>query len=200
MTKVWGPLGWMTAHSVSVCYPENPTDVDKHIAYEFMEAFGMTITCENCRNHFATLFETYKKNVPTWLNSRKDFFLAVCRMHNNVNKRLDKPVPSSVVDCLNSLKNATSYTSPSEFRQKYIEYLFRDWNQYGRFTSYYMHAINQVAKMKRLNEDYWNKREVSYSNLNFTEDDVIGFANQPAHTPPFKFGKLSIKNVRWPIR
>ena len=104
MTKVWGPLGWMMVHSVSVCYPETPTEMDKHVASEFMEAFGRTITCEQCRNHYATLFETYKRNVPTWLNSRRDFFLAICRMHNNVNKRLDKPTPSTVAECISTLK------------------------------------------------------------------------------------------------
>jgi hypothetical protein len=199
MTKVWGPLGWMMAHSVSVCYPETPTDNDKRIASEFMEAFGRTITCEICRSHFSTLFQIYKRNVPTWLNSRKDFFLAVCRMHNNVNKRLDKPIPSSVLECLNSLKNATSYTSPSEFRKKYIDYLFRDWNIFGKATSYYFNAMPEVEKMRKINQEYWNLREVSYSDVSFTEDDVLGFANQPTHTP-FVFGKLSLKNVRWSPR
>jgi hypothetical protein len=199
MTKVWGPLGWMMAHSVSVCYPENPTNEDKRIASEFMNAFGKTITCEICRTHFATLFDLYKRNVPTWLNSRQDFFVAVCRMHNNVNKRLDKPKPSSVSECLKSLKNATSYTSPFEFRKKYIEYLFRDWNIFGKRTSYYFNAMQEVEKMRKINEDYWNAREVSYSELTFAEDDVLSFANQPPHTPLI-FGKLSLRNVRWSPR
>lgn len=199
MTKVWGPLGWMMAHSVSACYPENPTEEDKRIAYQFMEAFGKTITCDICRSHFSALFELYKRNVPSWLNSKKDFFLAVCRMHNNVNKRLDKPIPSTVLECLNSLKNATTYTTPFEFRNKYIEYLFRDWNVIGIRTSYYFTAINEVRLMKKINEEYWNLREVSYSDLSFEENDVLIFANQPAYTP-FNFGKLSLKNVRWSPR
>jgi len=196
MTKVWGPMGWMMAHSVSICYPETPSNEDKRIASEFMDSFATTITCELCRNHFATLFDTYKRNVPTWLNSRKDFFLAICRMHNNVNKRLDKPTPSTVYECLQSLKNATSYTSPSEFRKKYIEYLFRDWNNYGRFTSFYFHAISHVEKMKRINEQYWNNKEVPYSIITFTEEDVLNFSNQPVSTK-MVFSKLSIRNVRW---
>jgi hypothetical protein len=196
MTKTWGPMGWMVAHSVSVCYPENPTNEDKRIALEFMNAFGKTITCENCRNHFAGIFDSYKKNVPTWLNSRKDFFLAVCRIHNNVNKRLDKPRPSTVLECLNTLKNATTYTRPFEFRKKYIDYLFRDWNIHGRFTSYFFSAMTEIEKMRKINEDYWNSREVSYSEVTFTEDDVLNFPNEPPQKT-FIFGKQSIRNVRW---
>jgi hypothetical protein len=29
MTAVWGPLGWMTLHSVSTMYPEQPTQAEK---------------------------------------------------------------------------------------------------------------------------------------------------------------------------
>jgi hypothetical protein len=189
----------MMEHSVSLCYPENPTDEDKRIESEFMDAFSKTITCENCRSHFSTLLDVYKRNIPSWLNSRKDLFLAVCRMHNSVNKRLDKPTPSTVSECLNSLKNATSYTTASEFRKKYIEYLFRDWNNIGRSTSYYFNAVQELEKIRKINEEYWNLREVSYSEVTFSEEDVLSFASQPAYTP-FVFGKLSLRNVRWPPR
>ena len=186
MTKVWGPMGWMTLHSISVCYPEKPTDQDKKVVSEFMDAFSTTVTCIHCRNHFGKLFSTYKRSVPTWNASRKDLFLAICRMHNSVNKRLDKPYPKTVTECLNSLKNATAYTSPSEFRKKYIEYLFRDWNTYGRGTGHQMIAIQSANRMKKINEEYWNIREVPYSSILFTDsDDVINFQNQPVVNKPF---------------
>jgi hypothetical protein len=108
---------------------------------------------------------------------------------------LDKPTPSTVAECISTLKNATSYTSPSEFRKKYIEYLLRDWNS-NRYTSYYFYALSEAEKMRKINEEYWNIREVSYSDVTFEEDNVLYFSNQPVSTK-IVFSKVSLKNVRW---
>ena len=198
MTKVWGPMGWMTLHSVSVCYPDEPTDVDKKILSEFMNSFSATITCMSCRQHFNDLFSIYKRGVPSWLNSKKDLFLAICRMHNSVNKRLDKPIPKTVEECLQTLKNATSYTTPSEFRKKYIEYLYRDWNIYGRGTGYQTIAYINIDKMKKINEEYWNSHETSYDSIEWRDGDVINFPNKPVNIGPIKFdiSKFGFKRRR----
>jgi hypothetical protein len=176
MTKVWGPMGWMTLHSISVCYPEEPTPADKQILQEFMNAFGGSITCVHCRNHFSTMFSDYKRKVPTWLNSRKDLFLAICRMHNAVNKRLDKPQPKTVAECIEWLKRATSYTSAPDFRQKYSDYLLRDWwgnRHYGDGLSGYKNA----EIIRRINDEYWKNREVSYDDVSFEEDNVLEYSH-----------------------
>lgn len=176
MTKVWGPIGWMTLHSVSVCYPELPTESDKRVLQEYMNAFGGSITCVICRNHFATMFADYKRKVPSWLNSKKDLFVAVCRMHNAVNKRLDKPQPKTVAECIEWLKRATSYTSPRDFRQKYSEYLLKDWykqRHYGGGMSGYKSA----ETVKKINEEYWNLREVSYHSISFEEENIITYSD-----------------------
>jgi hypothetical protein len=174
MTRVWGPMGWMTLHSISVCYPEEPTQNDKAVLEEFMNAFGITITCIHCKNHFISMFSDYRSKVPAWKDSRRDLFLAISRMHNAVNKRLEKPQPKTVSGCVESLKLATRYSTPSQFREKYITYLFGDWRKHGN-TSESFAAIKATEVMKKINEDYWNKREVSYSTISFPEDDVLTY-------------------------
>jgi len=196
MTAKWGPLGWMTLHSISVAYPDNPTDEDKRILNEFMNSFAATITCVHCRTHFSDMFNGYKHNIPSWANSKKDLFLAVCRMHNTVNKRLDKPTPKTVAECLETLQNATSYTSQHDFRKNYIEYLFRDWNIYGRGTHYLTIALQNTRNMQKINEEHWNAREVSYSSLKFEEADVLKYQNQPM-TTKLVFSKLKVRIPRW---
>ena len=187
MTKIWGPMGWMTLHSISVCYPDEPTAYDIQVLNDFMNAFCSTITCITCRTHFNDLFNNYKRNVPSWSSSKKELFLAICRMHNIVNKRLDKPIPRTVEECLIFLKNATTYTSQSEFRKKYIEYLFRDWNIYGRGTSYLVVASSNAGRMQKLNEEYWNTKEVSYDSITWRDGDVTSYPNQPVHQGAIKF-------------
>jgi hypothetical protein len=196
MTARWGPLGWMTLHSISALYPDEPTGSDKQILNEFMDAFAATITCVHCRNDFGNMFSSYKKNIPSWSNSKRDLFLAICRMHNTLNKRLDKPIPKSVAECISFLINATKYTNQTTFRKNYIEYLFRDWNIYGRGTHYLNIAISNAKKMLKINEEYWNTKEVSYDSLSFPEDNVLSYQNQPTSTKIF-FGKIKIKNVKW---
>ncbi len=175
MTKVWGPMGWMTLHSISICYPDNPSETDKRILNEYMNAFGSCITCVYCRNHFGSMFSDYKSRVPSWANSKRDLFIAICRMHNAVNKRLDKPQSKTVEECIEWLKRATAYTSPRDFRQKYSEYLLRDW-WYQRNHGEGFSAYAEAEKVKKINEEYWNQREVSYSDVSFQEDNVMEYS------------------------
>lgn len=200
MTAVWGPMGWMTLHSISVCYPDSPSEQDKKLLYEFMIAFAGTITCFQCRSHFSAMFSNYVKNVPSWLNSKRDLFVAICRMHNEVNKRLDKPYPKTVNECLESLKNATLYTSQSEFRSKYLSYLLQDWNRNGRGNSYQFIAFQYIEKMKKIHEEYFSPREVLYSNVRIEEDNVLSYPNQKTNGFKLKMPKMKLKNVRWTPR
>jgi hypothetical protein len=186
----------MTLHSISVAYPDNPSESDKSILNKFMDSFTATITCINCRQHFGTMFVGYKRNVPTWANSKQDLFLAICRLHNTVNKRLDKPIPRTVGECIASLKNATAYTSQYEFREKYITYLQRDWNTFGRGSSYQLTAFNAIDNMRKINETYWNLKEVQYSKVKLTEGDVSTYQNQPI-IEKVVFSKPTIRNIRW---
>ena len=191
-------MGWMTLHSVSVCYPEIPNDSDRKIMAEFIDSFAISITCVNCRDHFISLLNTYKNNVPSWLNSRRDLFLAVCRMHNNVNSRINKPIPKTIQECVTSLENATRYTNQHDFRSKYIEYLHNDWRKNGRMTTYYSIVVPALTKLKKINEEYLNQRELPFSVIPYTNDDVLNFPNQP-QKEVIVFPKMSIKNFKWAI-
>lgn len=198
MTKVWGPMGWMTLHSISVAYPDVPSEQDKKILEEFMNAFAGSITCVYCRNHFRTMFTDYKSKVPMWKNSKKDLFLAICRMHNAVNKRLDKPQPKTVVECIEFLKRASAYTSQSEFRAKYSAYLLADWSKY-RLSPEGVNGYASATTVKRIIEEYWNKQEVSYSSISFEEDNVLdysqAFSNEKFVLPKFRLNRLLAKRV-----
>jgi len=188
MTSIWGPMGWMTLHSVAASYPDNPTDSDKAILSEYMTAFSHTISCPLCNSHFVSLFNTYKQNVPTWANSKRDIFIAICRMHNNVNARLDKPRPISIAQAIEWLKNATTYTNQADFKKNYLTYLSGQYN-ISRFSQ----SIS-VTKMRKITEEYWNPREVSYFSLSFPEDDILTFKNQPVINKII-FPKMSLKPV-----
>jgi len=201
MTAIWGPLGWMTLHSLSVAYPETPDQNDKTQLNQFMDAFSNSITCMDCRNHFFETFGKYKRDVSSWNASRYDLFLAICRMHNSVNKRIDKPAPRTVFECLESLRNATSRTSQLEFREKYFEHVIRNWSA-QQFMSIGVQSLNSAKQMKNLHDSYWKSRLTSYIGLSFPEANIFDYAVQPPpqRPPGSNSGGLAIVNGRLVVR
>lgn len=171
MTSIWGPLGWITLHSVSAAYPDRPTDVDKAILEQYLDAFAACITCPYCQRHFSDMLRTYKQRHPEWRNSKRDFMLAVFRMHNTVNRRLDKPIYSSVSQCIEALKIATRNAPVAEFRAKYITHVIRNWSSFQNSES--IMALMNVRKVSRLNSEYWTPRETSFDSLQIEEGDVL---------------------------
>jgi hypothetical protein len=183
MTAIWGPLGWMTLHSISVAYPEVPDQNDKTQLNQFMDAFGNSITCLDCRSHFSTTFQKYKSDVYTWNASRYELFLAICRIHNSVNKRIDKPSPRTVLECLETLRNATTHTDQLHFREKYFEHVIRNWTGQQYITIGIM-SLNSARQMKNLHESYWKNRVTSYIGLSFPEADVYNYGVESAPQRP----------------
>jgi len=170
MTKLWGPLGWMTLHSVSLIYPERPTLEEKQIAKRFLDLFGESISCIFCKTHFKKIYTLYTASHPEFLNSRQEFAVFAFRAHNAVNKRLDKPTPLSVGECLQTIQNATKHTSLKQFRDSYLSYLSKNWGQ--EFSSHSLMMRSCVNEMIKINNEYWSVRELT-SIPDLVEADVI---------------------------
>lgn len=170
-TKFWGPLGWMALHSVSAIYPENPTQEERAILESFVEYYRESITCPHCKSHFTGMLNMYRRSHPEWSSSRYHFFLFVCRAHNTVNKRLDKPVIQTLNDCIENLKNATKLNSPAQYRTAYINYLTSNWSR--EFTGDGAIALGAVKQLRRINDEYFNPRDKGYDNIYFFENGSV---------------------------
>jgi hypothetical protein len=157
MSKFWGPLGWMTLHSVSLIYPENPTPSERGIAIKFIDAFAECISCPYCKTHFITMRAIYQNSNPDYLDSRNNFALFVFRAHNTVNARLDKPRQASVSECLQTLKQASAQNSMLAFRTSYINYLTNNWNREVGGDAMIIRSV--VKEVKKIIEEYFNPRD-----------------------------------------
>jgi hypothetical protein len=182
MSKRWGPIGWMTLHSISLNYPIQPSYEDKLILKKFFEKFANTISCPSCQLHFRSMFELYKQHHPEWAESRYDLFLFVARAHNTVNRRLDKPVIQTIEDCLTTIKNNSVHTSLKEFRQKYIDYLVHNWGAYQTGDGRIM--MHDVRELQKINNEYWNLRDNEDVN-NFPETDITEAVSRQPVMPYF---------------
>jgi hypothetical protein len=159
----------MTLHSISLVYPVEPSHTEKYIAKRFLDLFGETISCNECKSHFKAIYSIYRTIHPEFLDSRQDFALFVFRAHNTVNMRLDKPIPSTVSECLSALKAATVHTSLPKFRTSYLSYLTRNWSR--SVSGEGMITKTQVKEMIKINDEYWTPRDIPIPVL--SEADVM---------------------------
>jgi hypothetical protein len=170
MTSFWGPMGWITLHSISVNYPENPNADDKAIVKKYLNLFAETISCPSCKSHFTNMYKSYTMANPNWADSRFNLFLFIARAHNTVNKRLDKPRASTVSESLSMLRLITQHKKPSEYRNNYLTYLTNNWIKEGGGEG--MIQVGHVREMRKINEQYWNLRETEFS-ITLPEADIL---------------------------
>jgi hypothetical protein len=170
MTAVWGPLGWMTLHSVATCYPENPVQTEKELMYSWLDMFRDTITCPHCQQHFSNMLATYRASFPNMLSSRQEFVLFTFRAHNAVNRRLKKPMYSSVEECMNTLKNNIKNTNAKNYRISYINHITRHWKTFQDVTG--IVAMKKINEMKKIDIEYIQPRDTNFE-VNITPDVVV---------------------------
>ena len=180
MTSLWGPLGWMTLHSISMIYPEIPSQTDKQILLRYMSLFRDSITCPYCQQHFKVIFQNYITRHPEWNSSRFNLFLFIVRAHNTVNKSLNKPKPATVQECLDIYRQNTQINSGFVYRQKYLEYLSRNWGRDMGGDG--MIHLGEAREMKRINDEYWNRLTDESTSTFDMKADVLAFIDETPQT------------------
>ena len=170
MTAVWGPLGWMTLHSVSSMYPETPTAAEQQLMRSWLDMFRDTITCHYCKSHFTEMLDMYRSKIPTMLNSRQDFMAFAFRAHNTVNRRLNKPIYNSVAECMERLRENTKIRTASEYRKAYLTHIRKYWATL-RDTSGLV-AARKIAEMVKIENDYFASRDTNF-NVEVQETPVV---------------------------
>jgi hypothetical protein len=160
MTSIWGPLGWMTLHSTACAYSENPTTAEKELMTTWIDLFRDSITCPSCKQHFATLLNNYRIHFPGMLNSRQDFVIFTFRAHNAVNRRIHKPIYSSVEECLATLHNIVKTRPAREYRTTYLAHITRHWKVMQDVNG--IVTLKKIQEMKRIENEYVSLRDTNF--------------------------------------
>lgn len=85
--EIWGPYGWSFIHYVALGYPEEP-NVDIINRYRnFFISLGDAIPCEKCQKHYKQML----LDSPPQLENQESLFRWTVDIHNQVNRRLNKP-------------------------------------------------------------------------------------------------------------
>lgn len=88
--KIWGPGAWLFLHSVTLNYPDNPTQKDREQIVSFFDNIGKNLPCFYCRDNF----RRHLIEFPIQTDSRKSLVYWLIDIHNDVNKELGKPIMS----------------------------------------------------------------------------------------------------------
>ena len=57
ITKIWGPSMWIALHSISFCYPINPTYEEKQNYKKFFELLGELLPCLYCKESYKQIIK-----------------------------------------------------------------------------------------------------------------------------------------------
>lgn len=92
---IWGPSLWQAIHALSYSHPAAcQSDCEKKKGmYDFLKSLTKVIPCEECRGHYTTWFNENMKQGENSdiLTSRDKLTKALHELHNDVNRRTNKP-------------------------------------------------------------------------------------------------------------
>lgn len=160
----------MTLHSVSTIYPEYPTQAEKDLLTVWLGHFTETITCPYCQSHFRSMHAAYRTRYPGYLDSRQSFAMFAFRCHNVVNARLSKPVYATLDECMAVLKSNLKSRTAQDYRISYINHITRYWS--GIQDTSGITALKKVLEMKRIEIDYFAKRDTKFD-VTLRDDGVV---------------------------
>jgi hypothetical protein len=164
----------MTLHSVASCYPDTPLPSEKALISTWLDMFQGTITCPSCREHFGIALGSYRRQYPHMLSSREEFLVCTFRLHNAVNRRLNKPIHSSVEACFEQLRNNVKSRSARDYRIAYINHIQRFWRTMQDASG--MTALKKINEMRKIEYEYLQKHENNFETI-IPENNVVLLGN-----------------------
>ena len=86
--QVWGKHGWFFLHSITMGYPEHPTNTDRDKYRKFFYNVGSVLPCGKCQMNFRKHME--QKSITPALLNRTSLVEWLIDIHNLTNKDTGK--------------------------------------------------------------------------------------------------------------
>lgn len=103
--SVWGKHGWIFLHSVTMAYPDFPSENDKQNYKNFFNLLTVVLPCSVCREHLKQYIN--ETPIEKYLSCKKKLVEWLIYIHNQTNKSLGKPILSyqEVIEIYKKLYN-----------------------------------------------------------------------------------------------
>lgn len=106
------------------------------------------------------MLSNYRRIFPNMLQSRQEFAMFTFRAHNAVNRRLKKPIYSTLDECTATLKQNVKARPAKDYRLSYLNHIARYWRTYQDITG--ITALKKVAEMRKIDADYIQSRDTNF--------------------------------------
>lgn len=136
----------------------------------WLDMFAATITCPSCREHFETSLGAYRRLYPQMLSSREEFLLFTFRVHNSVNRRLNKPIHPTVAACFEQLRTNVKMRSAREYRIAYINHIRRFWRTMQDSSG--ITSMKKIIEMSKIENEYFARHENNFE-ADIPENTVV---------------------------
>jgi len=87
--QIWGKHAWIFLHSITMTYPENPSNEDKKIYKNFFESLDKILPCSVCRINYRKHIQQLP--IDTFLHSQRSLVEWLINIHNQTNIMHNKP-------------------------------------------------------------------------------------------------------------
>ncbi len=91
--KIWGPEAWFFLHTITLEYPNKPTNVDKNNMKNFFVSLEHVLPCSKCKLNFGKHLIKHPLNNEV-LSSKTKLVKWLIDIHNDVNKINGKQIMS----------------------------------------------------------------------------------------------------------
>lgn len=132
--------------------------------------FRDTITCPHCREHFTSMLASYRTSFPNMLGSRQEFAMFTFRAHNAVNRRLRKPLLTTLEECMTALQTNVKLRSASDYRTSYLNHITKYWKTWQDVTG--IVALKKINEMRKIEVTYLQSRDSNF-NVSLLSDVVV---------------------------
>jgi hypothetical protein len=107
--NIWGKHAWIFLHSVSMNYPDNPSNEDRKNHKNFFENLRYVLPCEVCKKHFTQ--HILHNPIEPALHSKRKLVEWLINVHNQVNISLNKPTMTydQVIELYKKIYNGNMY-------------------------------------------------------------------------------------------
>jgi hypothetical protein len=89
--KIWGPKAWFFFHSVTLAYPDCPTEEEKIKTKTFFLSLDAVLPCAKCRKNFKDHIIKFPLTDDV-LNDKKKLVVWLLNIHNEVNIAHNKKI------------------------------------------------------------------------------------------------------------
>ena len=86
--NIWGPHAWIFLHSITLAYPDNPTQEDINSHALFFNSLKGILPCQKCRDHYTKNLQELP--VENNLYNKESLVKWLIEIHNRVNIVNDK--------------------------------------------------------------------------------------------------------------